>query len=183
MPLITLVTGGARSGKSDHALRLALSTPGANPTFIATAEAFDDEMRQRIARHRSERPAAMPTIEAPIDLAGALRSLPTGTGLALVDCLTVWLGNLMHHLGPKREAYAPVDELRELLEQPPCDLVFVTNEVGMGLVPENAMARRFRDLAGSLNRLVAKRSDRVIFMVSGIPVQVKPAAGMEGRGS
>ncbi len=172
--MITLVTGGARSGKSDYALRLVRSSQIANPAFIATAEAFDDEMRERIARHRRERPPTMPTIEAPIDLAGVLRSLPPGTGIALIDCLTVWLGNLMHHFGPERETYPQIDELRELLEEPPCNLVFVTNEIGMGLVPDNAMARRFRDLAGHVNCFVAAQADRVILMISGIPVQVKP---------
>lgn len=180
MPLITLVTGGARSGKSDYALKLALEAPERGPVFVATAEAFDDEMRQRIEKHRRERPATMQTVEAPIDLAGALRTLPSGTGLAVVDCLTVWMSNLMHHLGADRNEFPPVQELRKLLEQPPCDLVFVTNEVGLGIVPENAMARRFRDLAGALNRAVAARADRVIFMVCGIPMQAKPPACSAG---
>ncbi|HOT28360.1 MAG TPA: bifunctional adenosylcobinamide kinase/adenosylcobinamide-phosphate guanylyltransferase [Candidatus Ozemobacteraceae bacterium] len=171
---ITLVTGGARSGKSDHALSLVLGPRDGTAVFVATAEAFDDEMRQRIEKHRRERPADMPTIEAPVDLAGALRSLPAGTGIAVIDCLTVWMSNLMHHLGPDADSYRPVQELLEFIERPPCDLVFVTNEVGLGIVPENAMARRFRDLAGGLNRAVAARADRVIFMVCGIPVQAKP---------
>lgn len=178
---ITLVTGGARSGKSDHALRLALGQRDETAVFVATAEAFDDEMRQRIEKHRQERPAGMPTIEAPVDLAGALRSLPVGTGIAVVDCLTVWMSNLMHHLGVSADTYQPVRELLELIEQPPCDLVFVTNEVGLGIVPENAMARRFRDLAGGLNRAVAARADRVIFMVCGIPMQAKPPVAGAGE--
>lgn len=173
--MITLVTGGARSGKSDHALRLALADRAVSPVFVATAEPFDEEMRQRIARHRNERPREMPTIEAPIDLAGALRSLPKHSGIAVVDCLTVWLGNLFHHLGADRSIYRPLEDLFLLLERPPCDLIIVTNEVGMGLVPETAAGRRFRDLAGGLNRRVAERADRVIFMVSGLPLQVKPA--------
>lgn len=174
MARITLVTGGARSGKSDHALRMALGRRDGAAVFVATAEAFDDEMRQRIEKHRRERPAGMPTIEAPVDLSGALRSLPAGTGIAVVDCLTVWLNNLVHHLGVSADTYRPVRELLELIERPPCDLIFVTNEVGLGIVPENAMARRFRDLAGGLNRAVAARADRVIFMVCGIPMQAKP---------
>ncbi len=181
MARITLVTGGARSGKSDHALRMALGTSDGTAVFVATAEAFDDEMRERIEKHRRERPAGMPTVEAPVDLAGALRSLPAGTGIAVVDCLTVWMSNLMHHLGPAADSYRPVKELLELIEHPPCDLVFVTNEVGLGIVPENALARRFRDLAGSLNRAVAARADRVIFMVCGIPMQVKPPVAVAGE--
>ena len=180
MARITLVTGGARSGKSDHALRMALESCPGTAVFVATAEAFDDEMRQRIEKHRRERPAGMPTIEAPVDLAGALRSLPVETEIAVVDCLTVWMCNLMHHLGPATGSYHPVQELLEFIERPPCDLVFVTNEVGFGIVPENPMARRFRDLAGGLNRAVASRADRVILMVCGIPMQAKPASAAAG---
>ena len=178
--MITFVTGGARSGKSDFALKMALADTSRPAAFIATAEAFDDEMRLRIDRHRKGRPETMPTIEAPIDLAGALRRLPGHAGLALVDCLTVWMGNLMHHLGPDRESYPPVDELLALLEDPPCDLIFVTNEVGMGIVPEHPMARRFRDHAGHLNRAVAARADRAFFLVSGIPMRIKPCSTAPG---
>jgi adenosylcobinamide kinase/adenosylcobinamide-phosphate guanylyltransferase len=169
---VTLVTGGARSGKSRHAL--ALMEPYAKKAFIATAEAIDEEMRDRIARHQAERSGSFSTVEAPISLGEAIRSLPTDVEAAVVDCLTVWLGNLMHHYAEDEESLgARVEELLAALKKPPCDLVIVTNELGMGIVPDNALARRFRDLAGWLNQDVAALADDVILVVSGIPINLK----------
>ncbi|MFZ2957654.1 MAG: bifunctional adenosylcobinamide kinase/adenosylcobinamide-phosphate guanylyltransferase [Candidatus Ozemobacteraceae bacterium] len=176
MAEVTLITGGTRSGKSRHALNFAQASGIRAPVFVATAEAFDEEMKRRIEKHRNERPSGMLTIEVPVDLATSLRRLPPGTDLVIVDCLTVWMSNLMHYLGPDKNEYLPVRELLQLLKEPPCDLVFVTNEVGLGIVPENAMARRFRDLAGELNCAVAARADRVLFMVCGFPMTVKAPA-------
>jgi len=169
---VTLVTGGARSGKSRHAL--ALMEPYARRAFIATAEAIDEEMRDRIARHQAERADSFLTVEAPLHLGEAIRALPEGVEAAVVDCLTVWLGNLMHHYGEDEAALgARVEELIAALRQPPCDLVIVTNELGMGIVPDNELARRFRDLAGWLNQDVAELADAVVLVVSGVPLHLK----------
>lgn len=175
MKKTTLITGGGRSGKSRHALRLAGFYPGKR-IFIATAEPFDDEMRERIDSHKRERGEAFETIEEPLDLAGALRSIPGDAEVAVVDCLTVWLGNFMHHRGAEAEACPEISDFLQILEEPPCDLIIVTNEVGMGIVPENEMARRFRDTIGWLNQEVARRAGRVVLMVSGVPVPVKGEA-------
>jgi adenosylcobinamide kinase/adenosylcobinamide-phosphate guanylyltransferase len=171
MSTLTMLTGGARSGKSRFALELAGRHP-APRVFVATAEACDAEMADRIARHRAERGTGWQTVEAPLDLAGALRSLPAETDVAVVDCLTVWLGNLMHHRG-ERESYAEVAGLLATIEQPPCDLILVTNELGMSIIPDNPLARRFRDVAGRLNQEVARRAGRVLLMVSGLPLALK----------
>ncbi len=171
MSRIVLVTGGEKSGKSRHALSLAACR--AKKAFIATAEAMDVEMSRRIAKHRENRDPSFHTVEEPSDLAGALRSIPPDTEIAIVDCLTVWLGNLMHRHGTGETAYPEVAGFLEVLETPPCDLVIVTNEVGMGIIPGNEMARRFRDISGELNQSVARLADQVILMVSGIAVIVK----------
>jgi len=175
MNRVTLITGGGRSGKSTHALSLARGYTGRR-AFIATAEAFDDEMQGRIRKHRQERGDAFMTVEEPLDPARALKSLPGDISVAVVDCLTVWLGNLMHHGGSREERYTEVDSLMDILSDPPCDLIMVTNEVGMGIVPHNDMARRFRDLAGRVNQETAALADKVILMVCGIPVLVKGGA-------
>jgi adenosylcobinamide kinase/adenosylcobinamide-phosphate guanylyltransferase len=171
MRAVTLVTGGARSGKSRYAMELALAYR--RRVFVATATAFDGEMADRIARHRRERAERFTTVEAPLDLAGALAALPPATDVALVDCLTVWLGNLFERHGAETESFEEVAAFLRAIEAPPCDLVVVTNEVGMGIVPENALARRFRDVAGRLNAEVAARADRVAFMVCGVSMHVK----------
>jgi len=173
MSRVTLVTGGARSGKSTHAL--ALGGAYASKAFVATAEITDDEMRARIEKHQRERGASFTTIEAPLDLAGGLRRVPDGCEVAIVDCLTVWMGNLMHAHGTEA-AYPEVDRLIEAISDAPCDLVLVTNEVGMGIVPDNELARVFRDRAGRLNQRVAEIADEVVFVLSGIPLKIK-----EGR--
>lgn len=171
MARITLVTGGGRSGKSSYALKMADAYE--HKVFVATAVALDDEMRERIEKHRRERDASYHTVEEPTDLAAAIRSVPPGTQVTVVDCLTVWLGNLMHKHGEEADVYPETDAFLSLLPDPPCDLILVTNELGMGIIPGNAMARRFRDIAGRLNQNIADRADRVVLMVCGIPVKVK----------
>jgi len=172
MSRITLITGGARSGKSSHALALARQYPLPR-AFIATAEPFDDDMRRRIEHHRAERAEEFDTHESPLDLAAAIRTLPGEVCVAVVDCLTVWLGNLLHHFSDTPQLQERIDRFLVSLEHPPCDLIVVINEVGMGIVPHNDLARQFRDLAGTLNQQVAAKADRVVFMVSGCPVLVK----------
>lgn len=165
LPPLTLVLGGARSGKSAAAERLVTANPGPW-TYIATAEALDDEMRERIARHRADRVPGWITIEEPLDLVGALRR---GEGPALVECLTLWTSNLLHH---GKDVHA---QGLALLAGLPAGrpVVMVANEVGLGVVPQTPLGRRFRDAAGHLNQSVAARADRVLMMVAGLPLNLK----------
>ena len=168
---VTLVLGGARSGKSRFAESLA-PEGGAQYVYIATAEPVDDEMASRIAVHRTRRGPAWRTVEAPIELAQAIVRESTPRTWLLVDCLTVWLGNLMHH-GLDVDAARKV--LLESLADAPGPVVLVANEVGLGIVPDNPMARAFRDHAGRLNQAVARAAERVCFVAAGIPVTLKGA--------
>ncbi|MBS3800535.1 MAG: bifunctional adenosylcobinamide kinase/adenosylcobinamide-phosphate guanylyltransferase [Thioalkalivibrio sp.] len=179
MAEVILITGGARSGKSAEALRL---TDGfARRVFIATAEAFDEEMRQRIERHQAERGNEWETVEEPLDLAGAVRRMDDPQSAVVIDCLTVWLGNLMHRDANTAEDAPSCAELVDALRRSCAGrVIVVTNEVGMGIVPEHALSRRYRDVAGRLNQRVAAIADRVILMVSGQPLVVKPAGRAEG---
>lgn len=171
MKRITLVTGGSRSGKSSYALELAALY--SRRAFIATAEDLDEEMQARIERHRQQRGSAFSTIEQPLDPAAALGSLPENTEVAVLDCITVWLGNLTYHRKIKKGSSPEIEAFLQMLDSPPCDLILVTNEVGMGIVPEDPESRRFRDLAGSINQQVASRAHEVILTVCGIPVRIK----------
>ena len=163
----TLVLGGARSGKSRFAEGLARGFEG-QKTYIATAEPFDDEMRQRIARHRQERAAhGWATLEAPLDPAAALRQ---AAGFVLLDCVTVWLGNLMHH---GHGIGGAVDGLLAALGEAQSRVVLVSNEVGLSIVPENAMARRFRDEQGIANQKLSAAVDEVFFIAAGLPLRLK----------
>ncbi|MGC8523144.1 MAG: bifunctional adenosylcobinamide kinase/adenosylcobinamide-phosphate guanylyltransferase [Acidibrevibacterium sp.] len=167
MARMTLILGGARSGKSAEGERLIARHPGPL-AYIATAEAGDAEMAARIASHRARRGPRWRTIEAPIALAAAISDaapLPT-----LVDCLTLWLSNLM--LAGNDIALAAA-ALEEALFAHPAPIALVANEVGLGIVPDNALARRFRDEAGALNQRLAARADRVLMMVAGYPIEVK----------
>lgn len=169
MKQIILVTGGSRSGKSAYALKLARCY--VKKVFIATAEPFDDEIRERIARHKRNRDSSFRTVEEPLDLAEALLSLPLEVDVAVIDCMAMWVGNLMHHYAIKE--IPSLKKIIKELKNPPCDLIIVTNEVGMGIIPDNEQARRYRDILGSLNQQIAKLARQVILMVSGIPVQLK----------
>lgn len=168
LPKLTLVLGGARSGKSRHAEALITALP-APWAYVATAHAFDDEMAVRVAEHRRRRGEGWLTVEAPIDLAGALAALPEGAP-ALVDCLTLWLTNLMLE---ERDVAPETAALEAALAARGGPTVLVSNEVGQGIVPDNALARRFRDEAGRLHQRLAARADRVLFMVAGLPLTVK----------
>ena len=165
---LTLVLGGARSGKSRHAEALLTALP--QPWFyIATGEPRDNEMAARIAEHRARRGAQWQTIEAPRDLAGALATVPAGAAI-LIDCLTLWLSNVML-AGADVEAES--GRLEHAVIARAGGVVLVANEVGLGIVPENALARRFRDAAGRLNQRLASVADRVVLLVAGIPMKVK----------
>lgn len=165
---LTFLLGGARSGKSAHAEKLATALP-APWSYIATAQAFDDEMAERIALHRSRRGEGWQTLDAPLDLAAALRSIPDGRPV-LVDCLTLWLSN---HMLAGHDLDAVSAELESVLAAPRGPWFAVSNEVGMGIVPDNALGRQFRDAQGRLNQRIATIASRVLFMVAGLPMQVK----------
>jgi adenosylcobinamide kinase/adenosylcobinamide-phosphate guanylyltransferase len=163
-----LVLGGARSGKSRIALQLA-EQASSKRIYVATAQAFDDEMRERIALHRERRPEGWITRDAPLDLARAIREAEPRTPV-LVDCLTLWLTNVML---AERDVPAAIAELEEACAEAVGPLVLVSNEVGLGIVPDNALARRFRDHAGILHQRLAARADQVLLMVAGLPLTVK----------
>ena len=166
-----LVTGGARSGKSNYAEQRVASL-GPRRLYLATAEAGDEEMALRIARHRQRRGSHWSTIEEPLEIGPVLLSHCGRLDAALVDCLTLWLSNLVL----RRDwtfAEEKVRELLEILPQLDFHIVFVTNEVGWGVVPDNALARTFRDFAGSVNQRVGAAVDEVVLMVAGLPMIVK----------
>jgi adenosylcobinamide kinase/adenosylcobinamide-phosphate guanylyltransferase len=167
VPRLTLVVGGARSGKSRHAEDLIAALP---PPwlYVATAQVLDDEMAARIASHRQRRDGRWRTVEATHDLAGAIAA--AGHAAVLVDCLTLWLSNLML---ADADIEAETARLEEALARTTHPAVLVTNEVGLGIVPDNALARKFRDAAGRLNQRMAARADRVVLMVAGLPLKVK----------
>lgn len=165
---LTLVLGGARSGKSRYAEWLIETFPPPW-VYVATAEARDTEMAERIADHKRRRDGRWQTVEAPHALAEAVAAVPPG-GSLLIDCLTLWLANLMES-GPDIEARTRA--LKDVLAQRSGPTVVVSNEVGLGIVPDNALARRFRDLQGRLNQDLAAAAIRVVMMVAGVPVVVK----------
>jgi adenosylcobinamide kinase / adenosylcobinamide-phosphate guanylyltransferase len=165
---IVLITGGARSGKSWRAEARARACPG-RPVYIATAEALDAEMEERIARHRARRGNDWIEREAPLDLVQALTDTDGG-GARLVDCLTLWLSNLLH---AGRNWPDEAAMLTAVLGQQRSPVILVTNEVGLGIVPDNALARSFRDAAGLLSQNVAAVADEVEFVVAGLPMKVK----------
>ncbi|MFU0503257.1 bifunctional adenosylcobinamide kinase/adenosylcobinamide-phosphate guanylyltransferase [Pseudaminobacter sp. NGMCC 1.201702] len=165
---LTFLLGGARSGKSAQAERLVAAYP-APWIYIATAQSLDDEMAERIAMHRAQRAEGWITIDAPLDLVGAIGDVPDGRPL-LVDCLTLWLTN---HLLAGHDLEQECERLESALAAPRGPWFVVANEVGLGIVPDNALARKFRDAAGRLNQRVAARANSVSFMVAGLPLQVK----------
>lgn len=165
---LTFILGGARSGKSAHAESLIESLP-APWSYIATAQAFDDEMRDRIRHHRMRRGQGWQTEEVPLDLAQRLAAQPIGRPV-LVDCLTLWLTN---HILAELDLAAASAELLAVLAQPRGPWFVVSNEVGLGIVPDNELARRFRDEAGRLHQQVAASAGSVLFLVAGLPMKVK----------
>jgi adenosylcobinamide kinase/adenosylcobinamide-phosphate guanylyltransferase len=167
-----LVLGGARSGKSRFAVE---SQPAdARVTFVATAQAGDADMATRISRHRAERPAHWRTVEEPYELTVRLRALAAGGERVVVDCLTLWVANLMLRGDADDWILKQADELATSLVGADADLTLVSNEVGEGVHPETADGRRFRDLLGFVNQRMAAAADRVVLMVAGLPVAVKP---------
>ncbi|MFI4987058.1 MAG: bifunctional adenosylcobinamide kinase/adenosylcobinamide-phosphate guanylyltransferase [Alphaproteobacteria bacterium] len=169
LPPVTLVLGGAASGKSRYAQGLVEQAALAR-IYLATAEAGDAEMAERIRRHQALRGAGWRTVEVPLELVPALDRYAAADAAVLVDCLTLWLSNL---LGAGRDAEAETDALLAVLPRLRGPVVFVSNEVGLGIVPENALARRFRDCAGRLHASLAAAAEAVAFMVAGLPIQLK----------
>jgi adenosylcobinamide kinase/adenosylcobinamide-phosphate guanylyltransferase len=167
MPVI-LIIGGARSGKSRRAETRARAVPG-RPVYIATAEALDAEMAERIAAHRARRGNDWIEREVPLDLVQALIETDGG-GARLVDCLTLWLSNLLHS---KRDWSQEVMQLAQALPRQRSPVVLVTNEVGSGIVPDNALARAYRDAAGHMNQTIAGVADEVEFVIAGLPMKLK----------
>lgn len=164
----TLVTGGARSGKSAYAERLAVES-GQPVLFVATAEALDDDMRARIDRHRAGRPGSWQTLEEPLSVAVALRARRV-TSLVLLDCVTLLVSNL---LLAGRPVQPELDALVEWQRSSGATLIAVTNEVGLGVVPDNELARRYRDELGLANQALAAAADQVVLMVAALPVLIK----------
>lgn len=166
-----LITGGARSGKSSYAEQRAREL-GPRRLYIATAEAKDEEMRQRIEEHKRRRGDEWVTIEEPIELAETLLAQRAQTDCALVDCLTLWISNLLLQYD-RRFVEEKVGQLVETASRLDFHLVFVTNEVGSGIVPDNPLARQFRDLSGWANQRIAAAANEVLLVVAGIPMIVK----------
>jgi len=166
----TLILGGARSGKSAFAQQQA-QTSGLKVIYLATAEAGDAEMVTRIARHRAERPADWGLVEEPLALAAALQTHAAPDRCLLIDCLTLWLSNLLA-AGDKRLP-TEISALLDALPALPGHILLVSNEVGQGIVPANPLARRFRDEAGRLHQKIADRCDRAIFIMAGLPLILK----------
>jgi adenosylcobinamide kinase / adenosylcobinamide-phosphate guanylyltransferase len=165
-----LVLGGARSGKTALAERAAMRL-GKSPAYLATAEALDDEMTERVSAHQRTREGRFATIEEPLELPEALFAASHAHDIILVDCLTLWITNL---LGAERDVAEEVEVLAETLEAiETARVILVSNEVGLGIVPDNALARMFRDLAGSTHQRLAEICDGVYFVVAGLPVTVK----------
>jgi adenosylcobinamide kinase / adenosylcobinamide-phosphate guanylyltransferase len=166
-----LVLGGARSGKSAYALRLAEAN-GSEKLYLATAEAGDAEMAARIARHKADRGHGWTTIEEPLKVPQALRSLARPDRVILVDCLTLWLSNMML---AGRDPEAAIARLADVVGRLKGPAILVSNEVGLGIVPEHKLARDFRDWQGQANRKIALACDAAVFLAAGLPVQLKPA--------
>jgi len=179
-----LITGGARSGKSHFAQRMAADS-GKSVLFVATAQAGDDEMRRRIEAHRNSRPAGWRTLEAPLDVGVRIQSEAGPSHLVLVDCITLLVNNAIgKFLSPdgtdidepsaEEAAMKEIEALIRCTQNSVADFILVTNEVGLGLVPDNKLGRVYRDLLGKANQVLAGIADEVYFMVSGLPLRVKP---------
>jgi adenosylcobinamide kinase/adenosylcobinamide-phosphate guanylyltransferase len=185
-----LIIGGARSGKTSHAIALARSLSearGTNVTYVATAQALDQEMQHRISLHRAERPAAWRTLEAPTRLAQALRDLHE-PGVVVIDCMTLWLSNALLVDFREEDATAPLptwqaerDDFLQWLQAVRGDVLLVSNEVGAGIVPLAPLARRFQDEQGRLNQMLAAACDEVTLVVAGIALPIKTSGASRSR--
>lgn len=170
---IIFIFGGCRSGKSRHALELSDSICGENRIFIATCMPLDEEMNQRVERHQKERGKSWVTIDAPVRLPEAIIENHLKADVIVVDCLTFWISNIILKTDDQEIISGHIHSLIQSIEAAQCAVILVANEVGAGIVPDNALARKFRDVAGHVNQNVAACSDKVIWMGAGIPVKIK----------
>ena len=173
MKEITFVLGGCRSGKSKYALQTAEKIVAKCRIYIATCVPQDDEMKQRVAQHQKQRSSTWVTVEEPLDLTRAIMENSRKADVVLIDCLTLWMSNLLMQTQDEAILKNKIEQLVQALSQADCPVVVVSNEVGGGIVPENPLARQFRDIAGWANQSVAACADRVVWMVAGIPLTVK----------
>lgn len=167
------VIGGCRSGKSNHALDLAEKMAAKDRIFIATCVPQDGEMRQRVAKHQQNRSQSWKTIEAPLHLPQAIMDNSRAESVVLVDCLTLWINNLLMENESATDVEDQISKLVQAVQSADGAVIMVSNEVGTGIVPENKLARVYRDLVGSVNQEVAKCADRVVWVVAGIAVSIK----------
>ena len=174
VPRSDLILGGVRSGKSREALRVAASMPrGSRGAFLATAQALDGDMEARIARHRAERPRGWVTLEEPYDVVAACGSLAGSVDVVVLDCLTLWVANLLIRGDEEKSILAAADTLAEFLAERRFTIVIVSNEVGAGVHPATDVGLRFRDALGGVNQRIAAAVDRVTYMVAGLTMVVK----------
>lgn len=171
---ITLVIGGCRSGKSRHALNKANAVKGQKKFYIATCVPEDAEMEERVARHKKERKDIWHTIEAPIRLDRAILACSKHADVILVDCLTLWAANLLLEKKKETQVYDALETLKQALTLTACPVYLVSGEAGMGIVPENASARQFRDFLGFINQQMADLADEVIAVIAGLDIRLKP---------
>jgi adenosylcobinamide kinase/adenosylcobinamide-phosphate guanylyltransferase len=170
---IVFVIGGCRSGKSSHALQTAEKMPGNRKIYLATCVPQDDEMKQRVAKHQKERSQNWVTVEEPLHLPEVILENSLKADVMLVDCLTLWVSNLLMETDDEKQLEKRIAQLIGSLEKATGPIVLVSNEIGTGIVPENKLARQYRDIIGLVNQAVAKTASKVIWMVAGIPVTVK----------
>ena len=169
---IIFITGGARSGKSRFAQEMAEKFPGSK-AYLATAQGLDEEMKDRIARHQKSRPRTWLTLEEPIHIGEVVQREGKRFDLLLLDCLTLWLSNLLMAGWNGKKILAATERFLRSARQAPCSIILVSNEVGMGIVPDNAAARDFRDLSGLIHQKVAREADDVYFLICGLPQKIK----------
>ncbi|MFH1414574.1 MAG: bifunctional adenosylcobinamide kinase/adenosylcobinamide-phosphate guanylyltransferase [Elusimicrobiota bacterium] len=176
--MITLITGGIKSGKSNFALSLVeKSRDNKNLYFLATAQPLDPEMTERIERHKTNRKDYWKTIEEPEDLTGAIESIPVGSTV-LIDCVTLWLINILGKMELDSMGFEEIKNRMEktiaAVKEKQLNAIFITNEVGSGIIPENKLARLYGDIIGKINQLISSKADEVYWMVSGVDVKIKP---------
>lgn len=174
---VTFVIGGCRSGKSGWALERADEIQGNRKIYVATSVPTDPEMQARVSSHQAERGENWLTVEEPLNIHETIANCSKTADVILIDCLTLWVSNLMADSRDEIQIKESADLLIKALDACRCPVFLVSNEVGMGIVPENALARKFRDLAGFVNQQVAKAADRVVMTVAGIAVTIKPERG------
>jgi adenosylcobinamide kinase/adenosylcobinamide-phosphate guanylyltransferase len=169
---IIFILGGAKSGKSSYAIKLAKET-NKRIAFVATCLPLDREMKRRIKLHKKKRPSGWQTFEEPTDLLPLLKKISSKFDVIIVDCLTLFISNLLLENINDRTIKNKIDRMLKILKPARCKSIMVANEVGLGIVPQNRLARNFRDLAGSINQIVARKADEVFFMCAGIPIKIK----------